>query len=90
MYFWVENKIMEATEMRKNLISSFNKIIDSDYNLAVLEGVFDAFSKEETISKIPNAHYLMVDKKRHEYFEDKSKGTSWVDFEKNLNGKYGF
>ena len=57
---------MEATEIRNNLISSFNKIIDNDYNLAVLEGVFDAISKEEAISKIPDAHYLAVDKTRND------------------------
>lgn len=81
---------METKILRKKLMNDFGKILEDESKLELLESVFDAIIKEDTTSSIPESHYLKVEEERAKYLSNDNSGTSWEDFEKELNAKYGF
>ena len=81
---------METKILRKKLMTDFGKILEDESKLELLESVFDAIIKEDVTSSIPESHYLKVEEARAKYLSNDNSGTSWEDFEKELNAKYGF
>ncbi|NBL63935.1 hypothetical protein GV828_01835 [Flavobacterium sp. NST-5] len=81
---------METKILRKKLIKDFGKILEDESKLELLESVFDAIIKEDATSSIPESHYFKIEEERAKYLSNDNSGTSWGDFEKELNKKYGF
>lgn len=81
---------METKVLRQKLMKDFGKILEDESKLEILESVFDAIIKDETVSSTPESHYLKVEESREKYLSGKQNATSWEDFEKELKVKYGF
>lgn len=81
---------MKTKELRRKLMIDFGKILEDESKLELLESIFEAMIRDDESSLIPEKHYLKVEETRENYLSDKSSGTSWEDFENELNSKYGF
>lgn len=53
-------KIHGSIQINKKPIKQFDVMINNDDKLNALEGVFDVLDSSDSISKIPNAHYDVI------------------------------
>ncbi|WP_310379926.1 hypothetical protein [Flavobacterium sp.] len=81
---------METLELRKKIIQDFDKFIQDDSKLEILEGVFDSINSENIISVVPDSHYNILAEAREKYLSGIESATSWDEMEQRLNQKYGF
>ncbi len=81
---------METKELRRKLINDFEKFIEDDSKLEILESVFDAIRHDEKESIVPDSHYNLVAEEREKYLSGEIKASSWEEAEQRLNAKYGF
>jgi len=81
---------MGTLELRNKLIEQFNLFVQDDSKLAALDGVFDAMNVVDSQSLVSEEHYLIVEKRRHQYHSGKTSASSWDEVKQKLKNKYGF
>jgi len=81
---------MGALELRNKIIEQFNRMIQDDSKLIVLDGMFDSLNTSESPSIVPEEHYKIVEERRKRHLAGKTKGLSWNEVKQQLKDKYGF
>jgi hypothetical protein len=81
---------MGAIELRNSLIERFNRMINDDSKLIILDGIFDSMNILESSSLVSEAHYKVVEDRRKKHISGETKGENWDDVRSEIKKKYGF